>query len=127
MLCFPTRGSIQGSTVEAPDAPLLRRQERAKLLRYGFRNKNGKAIVAYWIAAHSVAGAEFPPLTVDLKLENSGIRAPVLIDITTGEITALAWKQGTKRRYAQRDTGSRQHPGDRGCELFRLAGAAGST
>jgi hypothetical protein len=84
-----------GITIQAPDAPLLRRQERAKLLRYGFRNKNGKAIVAYWIAAHSVAGAEFPPLTIDMKLENSGIRNPVLIDITTGEITSLSWKRGT--------------------------------
>jgi hypothetical protein len=64
-------------------------------MRYGFRNKNGKAIVAYWLAAHSVAGAEFPPLTVDLKIGHSGIREPVLIDITSGEITALAWKQGT--------------------------------
>jgi hypothetical protein len=82
-------------TVEAPDVPPLRRQEKAPLLRYGFRNKNGKAIIAYWLAAHSVAGAKFPPLTVDLKIENSGIRAPVLIDITSGEITALAWKQGT--------------------------------
>jgi hypothetical protein len=51
--------------------------------------------VAYWIAAHSVAGAEFPPLTMDMKLENSGIREPVLIDIATGEITPLSWKKGT--------------------------------
>src|ERR1035438_6491895 len=47
------------------------------------------------VAAHSVAGPEFPPLVVDLKLENSGIRDPVLIDVLSGEITALAWKQGT--------------------------------
>lgn len=82
-------------TIQAPDAPLLRRQERAKLLRYGFRNKNGKAIVAYWIAAHSLPGSEFPPLTVDLTVGNSGIQHPVLVDITTGEITPLSWKQGT--------------------------------
>jgi hypothetical protein len=84
-----------GITIEAADIPPLRRQQRAPLLRYGFRNKNGKAIIAYWIAAHSVAGAEFPPLVVDLKLENSGIREPVLIDVTSGDVTALAWKQGT--------------------------------
>lgn len=84
-----------GITIEAPDIPPLRRQERAPLMHYGFRNKNGKAIVAYWIAAHSVAGAEFPPLVVDLKLGNTGIREPVLIDITSGEITALKWKAGT--------------------------------
>src|SRR5258708_25103174 len=53
-------------TIDAPDIPLLRRQERAPLLRYGFRNKNGKAIVAYWIAAHSVAGPAVRP----------GVRAP---------------------------------------------------
>src|ERR1035438_9916851 len=47
------------------------------------------------VAAHSVAGPEFPPLVVDLKLENSGIRDPVLIDEVSGEITAVAWKQGT--------------------------------
>jgi hypothetical protein len=84
-----------GINIVAPDVPALRRQERAPLMRYGFRNKNGKAIVAYWLAAHSVAGAQFPPLAVDLKIEHSGIREPVLIDITSGEITALAWKQGT--------------------------------
>jgi hypothetical protein len=82
-------------TIDAPDSPLFRRQERAPLMRYGFRNKNGKAIVAYWIAAHSVAGAEFPPLVMDLTIRNSGIREPVLVDVTSGEITALAWKQGT--------------------------------
>jgi len=77
------------------DVPALRRQGRAPFLRYGFRNKNGQAIVAYWIAAHSVPGGAFPPLAVTFKLKNSGIREPVLIDVVSGEITALEWKRGT--------------------------------
>ena len=81
--------------IEASDVPNLRRQGRAPFLRYGFRNKNGKAIVAYWMAAHSVPGGAFPPLTVNLKLTNSGIRQPVLIDVVSGEISALDWKKGT--------------------------------
>jgi hypothetical protein len=32
---------------------------------------------------------------VTFKLKNSGIREPVLIDVVSGEITALEWKRGT--------------------------------
>ena len=81
--------------IDASDVPALRRQGRAPFLRYGFRNKNGKSIIAYWIAAHSMPGGAFPPLTVNLKLRNTGIREPVLIDVVSGEITALEWKRGT--------------------------------
>jgi hypothetical protein len=81
--------------VTASEIPVVEEQEKAPLLRYGFRNTNGKAIVAYWIAAHSVPGGAFPPLVVDLKLTNSGIRQPVLIDVDSGAITPLHWKAGT--------------------------------
>ncbi len=82
-------------TLEASDVPSLRRQASAQFLPYGFRNKNGKSIIAYWVAAHSVPGGAFPPLAVTLKLGNAGIRDPVLIDVVSGEITALEWKPGT--------------------------------
>src|SRR5450759_780770 len=36
--------------IEASDIPALRRQGRVPLLRYGFRNKNGNAVIAYWMA-----------------------------------------------------------------------------
>jgi len=81
--------------VEAADIPALRRQGRAPLLHYGFRNKDGKAIVAYWMAAHSVAGGAFPPLAATLQLKNTGIRQPVLVDVVSGDISALEWKKGT--------------------------------
>jgi hypothetical protein len=75
--------------IEATDVPALRRQGRAQFLHYGFRNKNGKAIIAYWVAAHSNPGGAFAPLTVNLKLKNAGIQEPVLIDVVSGDITPL--------------------------------------
>jgi len=71
------------------EAANVAKSHENEFLRYGFRNKNGKAIVAYWLAAHSVAGNIFPPLTVDLALTNAGIRKPVLIDVVSGTITPL--------------------------------------
>jgi hypothetical protein len=81
--------------IEASDVPNLRRQGSSPFLQYGFRNANGKSIIAYWIAAHSVPGGAFAPLNVNFKLQNSGIRNPVLIDVVSGEIMPLKWKQGT--------------------------------
>jgi len=62
---------------------------------YGFRGESGKAIVAYWLAAHSLPGNIFKPFYESLTLENTGIEHPVLIDVVSGEIKPLAWKQGT--------------------------------
>ncbi len=81
--------------IEPSVIPALRRQGSAPLLTYGFRHRNGKAIVAYWIAAHSVPGNVFPPLVVNLSLRNTGIRNPVLIDVVSGQISTLNWKAGT--------------------------------
>ncbi len=81
--------------IEASAIPDLHRQLHSEFLRYGFRNTNGKAIIAYWAAAHSIPGGAFPPLTVDLTLKNSGIVNPVLVDVVSGEISPLRWKAGT--------------------------------
>ena len=81
--------------VEPSEVIALRRQNAAPFFAYGFRNINGKAIVAYWLAAHSVPGGAFAPITVDLTLKNSGIQNPVLIDVVSGEISALRWSQGS--------------------------------
>ena len=81
--------------IDASDILALRRHAGAPFFDYAFRNKNGKVIVAYWLGAHSVPGGAFAPLVVNLKLENSGIRNPVLIDVVSGEISQLHWKPGT--------------------------------
>jgi hypothetical protein len=84
-----------GITLDIGDVIALRRQARVPFMHYAFRHKNGKAIVASWMAAHSVPGGAFAPLSTAITIRNSGIRNPVLIDIVSGEVSALSWKAGT--------------------------------
>ncbi len=70
--------------------------DQPALLRYGFRSRTGKALVAYWVAARSQPGNVFPARTITLKIENSGIRRPALIDVVSGTITRLAWDAGSE-------------------------------
>ena len=84
-----------GIAIQSSDVPGLRRQARAPFLAYGFRSTSGKAIIAYWMAAHSNPGNVFPPLAATLTIKGSGIVHPVLIDVVSGEISPLTWKQGT--------------------------------
>jgi hypothetical protein len=51
--------------------------------------------VAWWIGVHSAPGGAFPAHTADLKLTHTGIRAPVLIDVVSGAVTPLHWKEGS--------------------------------
>jgi hypothetical protein len=85
-------GSIE---ISGSDVPALRRKSGFPFVSYGFRNKNGEAIVAYWLAAHSLPGNSFPPFYSTFTLKNAGIQHPVLIDVVSGEIRPLEWKQGT--------------------------------
>ena len=85
------------STIEikGPDLPALRRQTGFPFMSFGFRSRSGKAVVAYWLAAHSLPGGVFPPLYTDLSLKNTGINHPVLVDITSGEMKPIEWRKGT--------------------------------
>ena len=86
--------------IDSPGIPALRRKSGFPFYAYGFRAKNGKAIVAYWLAAHSLPGNVFPPFYESLTLENTGIEHPVLIDVVSGEIRPLQWKEGTSNVLA---------------------------
>jgi len=81
--------------VGGSDLPALQRQAGFPFLGYGFRSDSGKAIVAYWLAAHSLPGNVFPPLYATLSLKNTGITHPVLVDVVSGEIKPVSWKPGT--------------------------------
>jgi hypothetical protein len=81
--------------INAPDLPALRRQAGFPFMKFGFRSPSGKAVVAYWVAAHSLPGNVLPPFYAELSLKNTGITHPVLVDITSGEIKSLEWKKGT--------------------------------
>jgi len=81
--------------ISGPDLPALRRHTGFPFMSYGFRNRNGKSVVAYWMAAHSLPGNSFPPLYATMSFKNTGITHPVLVDVVSGEIKPIQWKQGT--------------------------------
>ena len=81
--------------VTGADVATLPRRSDFPFLSYGFRSKTGKAIVAYWLAAHSLPGNTFRTLYSTFTLKNTGIQHPVLIDVVSGDIHLLEWKQGT--------------------------------
>ena len=65
------------------------------LLSYGFRSPKNKAILAYWLPVLSKAGNPSPAAAVTLRILNTSIQNPVLVDVTSGEMTSLSWKPGT--------------------------------
>jgi hypothetical protein len=81
--------------IEGPGIPALRRNSGFPFFAYGFRGRNGKAIVAYWLGAHSLPGNVLAPFYESLTLENTGIEHPALIDVVSGEIRPLEWEKGT--------------------------------
>jgi hypothetical protein len=81
--------------VGGPELPSLRRRSDFPFFGYGFRSDKGKAIVAYWLAAHSYPGNVFPPLYASFTFKNTGIKHPVLVDVVSGEIKPLSWKEGS--------------------------------
>ncbi len=84
-----------GIEITSPDLPALRRHTGFPFMGYGFRSTKGKAIVAYWFGAHSLPGNAFPPLYATMSFKNTGITHPVLIDVVSGEIKPMSWKEGT--------------------------------
>jgi len=81
--------------MSAADPDTLRRQSGFPFMSYGFRSKSGKAIVAYWLAAHSLPKNASPTYYATFSLKGTSIQNPVLIDIVSGQIRPLRWKQGS--------------------------------
>ena len=94
-LCLPTPSSMPPLKFQV----LIFRRFAARLAfllcPMDFVRAKGKAVVAYWLAAHSLPGNAFPPLFTTLSLKNTGITHPVVIDVVSGEIRPVTWKQGT--------------------------------
>ncbi len=91
--------------IDAADIPAMHERSQA-FLAYGFRSETGKPIVAYWLAAHSMPGNVFPPIHADLKIANSGIRRPVLVDVVAGSYQPIenADSSGVFRNLPVRDS-----------------------
>ncbi len=69
----------------------------AKLPRprtYAFRSASGKTIIAWWLPVLSKPGDQGRKEIFTLKVEGSGITNPVLVDITTGKKSKIAWAPG---------------------------------
>ena len=69
---LPTRSSMRRSRFPAAISPALRRKSGFPFMSYGFA-RSGKAIVAYWLAAHSMPGnGHSHPSTQTFTLKEHG-------------------------------------------------------
>jgi hypothetical protein len=82
--------------ISSPDFAAISQVADAPVLAYGFRARNGKAVVGFWLAAHSWPHNTFVARYVTLTLKNSGIEHPALANVYTGEVKPLEWKAGTR-------------------------------
>jgi hypothetical protein len=82
--------------VTGPELLELKHLAGVPFYAYGFRSNTGKAIVPFWLAAHSSPQDVFVPYYASLTLRNTGITHPVLVDIASGSISPLRWKEGTR-------------------------------
>ena len=78
--------------IESPELEAIGHPHGARLFTYGFRSPSGKAVVAYWVGDRSLPGHDFPNLSASVSLKTIGIKDPVLIDITSGTVKPLRWK-----------------------------------
>ncbi len=70
-------------------------KSRRKIATYAYRSSQGKAILAYWLPILSRPGNQSSVDSISVRISNSDIQNPVLIDIGSGKITELRWRSGT--------------------------------
>ena len=80
--------------ITSPDFAPIQKDSGAPVLAYGFRSTKGKAVVGFWLAAHSWPHNVFAPKYVTLTLKNTGIEHPVLANVYSGEIKPLGVEGG---------------------------------
>jgi hypothetical protein len=87
-----------------PDPSIKVKAESAlapKPVTFAFRSSKGKGVVAYWLPLLSKPGVDFATAKVTLRIANSGIQNPVLVDVTSGNLTPLSWNRGTEGSLEQ--------------------------
>jgi hypothetical protein len=68
--------------------------DQRSLRRYAFRDSaSGKRIYAFWLAFLCTPEDNFKAVPAELIARDAGLKEPVLIDVRTGVVTPLAWKQ----------------------------------
>jgi hypothetical protein len=68
---------------------------------YAFRSLTGHVIIAYWLPVLSQPGNQFPVQRTNLRIAGSGIKDPVLVDVTSGKLTSIQWTNGQEGMLAQ--------------------------
>ncbi len=68
---------------------------------YAFRSPSGKVIVAYWLPILSRPGNQSPVQHAKLTISDSGIKNPVLVDVTSGKLTSMQWTKGQEGTLEQ--------------------------
>lgn len=64
-----------------------------QLRKFVFRDReSGKHIYAFWLGLVSNPADNFSSTEVEIQIPHSGITNPVVIDVRTGRVTPVAWK-----------------------------------
>jgi hypothetical protein len=95
---FEVTSALFGQTKPDPSAEfeirkLPDRYGHGELKSYAFRDiVSGKRIYAFWLAVLCDPADRFVPEPAEITVDDPGFRTPVLIDVRTGAVTVLSWK-----------------------------------
>ncbi len=99
---FQNVSAVFGQTVpdaadEAAYQPVSRHTVE-EFRHYSFRDRNsGRHVFAYWLAVPADPADDFRPITTEMTIRDKAVVRPVLMDIRTGDVTELRWKDAQKR------------------------------
>ncbi len=107
---FEVTSALFGQT--APDPPaefhlevVPAEYDHGQLQSYAFRDRvSGKRIYAFWLAINADPVDRFAPPEADLAIRDSSVQTPILIDVRTGAVKALAWKSPGVVRVPLKDS-----------------------
>jgi hypothetical protein len=105
---FEATSALFSQTVPDPTLPFeLQSDSRdvPALRHYALRDrKSGKPIDAFWLAVPCDEADHFHSVPADLVVHDLSIRKPVLIDVRTGAVETLSWKDKGVLRVPLKDS-----------------------
>jgi hypothetical protein len=101
-LVFQNVSAVFGQTVSDPgneDAlKPVKEYPASRLRRFWFRDRaSGRRVFAYWVALPADPKDNLKPLTTVMTIADQNITRPVLMDIRTGGVRELRWKDKAAR------------------------------
>jgi hypothetical protein len=98
---FQNLSAVFGQTEADPEShavlqPLTQYPPGA-MRHYTFRDRSsGRRVYAYWLAIPADPKDDFRPVTTEMTIADRAIVHPILMDIRTGDVRELEWKDATK-------------------------------